>query len=116
MTIQEQLYAMLANATEADERVYPLVAPDNVALPYIIYHCVASRPETVLSGRTDLVNTRMQVDVYARTYAQAQSIRAAVGNLMDGWTVQNVLILAAEFFEADTRLHRVSIDYSIWHY
>ncbi|MFM8809600.1 MAG: methyltransferase domain-containing protein, partial [Chthoniobacterales bacterium] len=62
--------------------VYPQIAPDNVQRPYIVYQRVTENVENVLAGRTGLTNTRLQVDVYATTYAQAQQIATAVADLM----------------------------------
>jgi hypothetical protein len=97
------------------DRVYPLIAPDGVARPYIVYQRVAANTENILSGGSGLVNTRLQVDVYATTYAQAQSVAAAIDALMADWAVQNVSVLSQDFYEPDAKLHRVSTDYSTWH-
>ncbi|SFB02710.1 Protein of unknown function [Collimonas sp. OK607] len=115
MTIQEQLFALLSNATPAAERVYPLIAPDAVARPYVIFQRVSANTENILYGSSGLINTRIQLDVYATTYAQAQDIAAAIDGLMAAWNVQNVSVLSQDFYEPDAKLHRASIDYSIWH-
>lgn len=116
MTMQESFFALVANATDAKDRVYPQVAPDGVARPFIVYQRITVNSENVLSGRSGLINSRLQVDVYASTYAQAQQIAATVNTLMNSWSIQNVLILAQDIFESDVKLHRVMTDYSIWHY
>ena len=113
--IQQQIFALLSGATEAGTRVFPLVAPDGVPRPYIVYQRVSAISENVLSGDAGLTNTRFQIDVYGDTYAQAQTVGAAVIALMAGWSVQNVNLMAQDFFEPDTKLHRCSMDFSIWH-
>ncbi|MDD2728174.1 DUF3168 domain-containing protein [Malikia sp.] len=115
MSIQEQLYDLLSGHTDAGSRVFPQVAPEGTEKPYIVYQRVSSSSENTLDGRSGLVNTRMQIDVFARTYAQALSVTSAIDGLMDAWEVQNISILSADSFEPDTRLHRVTSDYSIWH-
>ncbi len=115
MSMQELFVALVQNATDAQDRVYPQIAPDNVERPYIVYQRVTQNVENVLSGRTGLTNTRLQVDVYASTYAQAQQIATVVAGLMDGWALPNVQILAQDIYESDVKLHRVMADYSIWH-
>jgi hypothetical protein len=115
MSMQELFVALVQNTTDAQDRVYPQIAPDNVERPYIVYQRVTQNVENVLSGRTGLTNTRLQVDVYASTYAQAQQIATAVAGLMDGWALPNVQILAQDIYESDVKLHRVIADYSIWH-
>lgn len=115
MTVQEQFFTLLSNATPAADRVYPLIAPDAAPPPYLVYQRVAANTENILSGASGLINTRLQVDVYATTYAQAQDIAAAIDALMADWAVQNVSVLSQDFYEPDAKLHRVSTDYSTWH-
>lgn len=115
MTIQEQLVALLAHATPAADRVFPLIAPDAATPPYIVYQRVSANTENILSGSSGLINTRIQIDVYATTYAQALGIAAEIDALMADWAVQNVSVLSQDFYEPDAKLHRVSTDYSTWH-
>ncbi len=115
MTVQEQLLFLLTGATAAGARVYPMTAPDAVASPYITYQRISSNTENVMSGDSGLTNTRMQIDVYATTYAQATSIAAQINALMAAWSVQNVSIGSQDFYEDPVQLFRVSSDYSIWH-
>ena len=115
MTIQQQLLALLSGATAAGTRVYPITAPDGVTKPYLTYQRVSANSENVLSGSTGLVNTRMQIDVYALTYAEAASIAAQVDALMAAWAVQNVSGTSQDFYEDPVKLFRVSSDYSLWH-
>ena len=115
MTIAQQVLTLLISATAAGVRVYPLTAPDGVAKPYITYQRISSNSENVLSGSSGLTNTRVQIDVYATTYAQATSISAQVEVLMSAWAVQNVSVLLQDFFEDQVKLFRISHDYSLWH-
>ena len=69
--IQQQLFTLLSGATEAGTRVFPLVAPDGVPRPYIVYQRVSAISENVLSGDAGLTNTRFQIDVYSDTYTVA---------------------------------------------
>ena len=115
MTVQEQILALLSGGTAAGTRVYPLTAPDQVVKPYITYQRISSNSENVLSGNSGLTNTRMQIDVYATTYAEATSIAVQVDALMSAWSVQNVSIQLQDFFEDQVKLFRISHDYSLWH-
>lgn len=113
--MQEQLETLLNNATSALDQVFPNVAPSKPGRPYIVYTRVSANSNNVLSGNSGLINTRMQIDVYADSYAQAQTVAGQVDTLMRGWTLQNVSYPAQDQYEADVRLHRVILDYSIWH-
>ena len=115
MTLQAQFFTLLSNATPALDRVYPLIAPDGVARPYVVYQRVSATTQNILNGTSGLINTRLQVDVYATSYAQAQAIAAAIDALMADWSVPNVSVLSQDFYEPQAKLHRVSTDYSVWH-
>jgi hypothetical protein len=112
-----QLLALLNGNTDALTRIYPQIAPDGpVTTPYIVFQRISANSENVLSGKTNLINTRLQIDVYSKTYVEAQAVAAQIDALMDGWSVQNVSNPAQDAFEPDVRLHRVILDYSVWHY
>lgn len=116
MTIQQQLAALITGGlTGVGARFYPLTAPDQVVRPYATYQRVSANSENSLSGNTGLINTRMQIDVYADTYSQAQSIAAQIDALMSGWAVQNTSQGAQDLYEDAVKLHRVNLDFSIWH-
>jgi hypothetical protein len=116
LMLYEDLVTLLSGATAAATRVYPQVADATPARPYIIYSRISSNSENVMSGSTGLFNTRLQIDVYADTYVAVQALAAEVAALMDGWDKQNVSYPQIDQYEAETRLHRVILDYSIWHY
>jgi hypothetical protein len=116
MTIGNQLYTLLSTgATLATTRVYPLVAPDQVVKPYIVYQRVFGNSENVMSGNSYLTNTRMQIDMYALTYADVTTIAAQVDALMSAWSVKNVSLQSVDFYETETKLFRIAADYSLWH-
>ena len=113
--IQEQFFALINGATGGGSRVYPNIAPDGVTRPFVVYSRVSAVSENVLSGSPGLINTHLQVDVYSNAYSEAQTIAAQIVGLMESWAVQNVLTLELDEFEGDTKLHRVILDFSIWH-
>ena len=115
-TIQEALCSQLNGV--ASGGVFPLTAEQNVAPPYIVYTRVPSAIENTLSGNGNppINNTRFQLDVWASTYAQAQSTAAAVRAAMQSWSVQNVQLMEHDEYEPDVRLFRVIMDFSVWHY
>lgn len=114
-TIQEQLVALLSGNTDAGTEVHPMTAPDGTVPPYITYQRITADEEPVLSGSSGLTNTRVQIDIYARTYAQVQTIAAQVDALFAAWSVQNVSLPAQDLYEDAVKLFRISADYSIWH-
>jgi hypothetical protein len=110
-----QLFTLLNGATGAGSNVFPQISPDGTVSPYITYSRISAQSNNVLSGTTSLINTRVQIDVYANTYALAQSIATQVDGLMASWVFQNVSNPQQDIYEAEVRLFRVLLDYSVWH-
>ena len=113
--IYTQLLTLLSGATDAGTRITAQIADDQPVHPYIVYQRISANSENVMSGATGLINTRLQLDCFADTYVAAQALAKQVDDLMSGWTVQNVSNPAVDAYEPDVRLHRVILDYSVWH-
>ena len=114
MTVQETLYTALQSSVGG--RLYPLVAPSPVTLPYAVYQVISQVPSNVLSDTPGLFNSRMQVDVFARTYAECQTLKATLrGAMATGFGNAAKEINTTDLFEEDAKLHRVSMDWSVWH-
>lgn len=116
MSLQTDLVTLLTGTFAG--RVYPGTAPDDVAVPYLIYSRAAAVEQNTLDtngGTGNDCHTRLQLDVYAATYADAQAQALAVKALLKSWSVENVSELEQDFYEPDTKLHRVMLDYSTWH-
>ena len=99
-------------------RVYPNVAPDLVEKPYLTYSRISGLEETTLDtngGVNNLRNTRLQLDVWAATYGEAQAKAEALRTALKTWAVPNVFQSDQDMYEADTKLHRVMLDISTWH-
>lgn len=112
--IQEQLFTALSGV--AGGRVFPNVAPNNVAKPYVVYSRVASTPENTLADGVPVENTRIQIDCLDTTYAAVISLAEAVKSAMKTSGLINLLLLEQDQYEPDALLHRVILDFSIWHY
>jgi hypothetical protein len=114
--IQEDLVALLGPTFSS--RVYGGIAAEKTLFPYVVYQRIISPIENILDGNGNppINQTRMQIDCWSQSYASAQAAAVLVRGLMKGWSVQNVEISEQDLYEFDTRLHRVLMDYSIWHY
>jgi hypothetical protein len=116
MSIQTDLRALIGAIV--DERAYPVAAPDSPVAPYLTYQRVSAVPQNVMAGNggaAPLMNTRLQIDVYAATYAEAQAKADAIKAALRGWAIQNVTNSEQDLYEGDVKLHRVMIDISTWH-
>lgn len=109
-TIQEQLVAYL----QPIAALHPMLAPQNAALPYVTYQRVANSVNNVLSGPPSIDNTRIQLDVWAASYPDAQALAQSITAAMQQWAVQNVLLTSYDLYEQDVQVFRVLLEFSIW--
>lgn len=93
-------------------KCYPMVAPEKPVVPYAVYFQIANAPEVTTNNMVPIENTRFQVDVYAKTYGQVQSLAADIrAAMLDMGAVPNV---AQDLYEDEVKLYRVMQDFSIW--
>lgn len=129
MTAELALYTLLSEdaavSALAGNRIYPLRAPDRVALPYLTYQRISGARWRSIDGPSGMAQPRIQVDVWADRYDVSKSVAGAVRNALDGWrgTVAGVRVggIALEgdqdLFEdeVDPPLYRVSLDFIVTH-
>lgn len=118
MSLETKLYTLLSGdagvSALVSNRIYPLAAPQQADLPFVVYTRISSGREYTLSGATGLENPRMQVDCYAETYSSAKAIsEAVVTAVRAATTFRTSWDDPRESFEEDETF-RVSIDFSIW--
>lgn len=116
MSMQTEFVTLVTGITAG--RVYPMGAASSPVAPYITYSRVSAIEQTTLDtngGTGNASNTRLQIDVWATTYGEAQSIAGTIKTALKGWSVENVILGEQDMHEPDTGLHRVLIDCSVWH-
>lgn len=112
MAIEGDVQAVLAALVGG--RCYPMVAPDNTVRPYIIFLVVSNVPEVTLDGPVDTENRRIQIDVYDPTYSGVKTLELAIKAAMIAASFTNIPLVSRETYESETKLYRISLDYSIW--
>lgn len=111
--VEQSLFSLLNGLVGG--RMYPLVAPDSPVAPFIVYQNINNSPEVCLDGNIPISNTRMQIDIYDKSYAGVKAIKAAMDAAMQGASLRNVPLNGNDFFEPSVKLYRVQQDYSIWY-
>lgn len=77
MTPESHIDALLAPLV--DGRVYPDVAPQGAAVPYVTYQAVGGDPINFLTGEAPAkANTRIQVNVWAATRLESAELGAQI--------------------------------------
>ena len=86
-TIEEAVYSRLTTfaglADLIDMRAYPLIIPQDAALPAVAYQTIDSNPRHSLTGRSGLTETRVQLTTVAADYATAKRVDRQVRAAFD---------------------------------
>ena len=117
--VEPKIYTLLSGdaliAALVATRIYPVILPQDVTLPAISYSRVSGGQVNSFDGYSDLENPRIQIDVWGETYASVQALAALVHTVMDGATTFGALLESdMDFYEDDTLIYRVSMDFSVW--
>lgn len=113
-TLTEDLEALLTTLAPAGGVWCDINTLGSPTYPFIVFQRIASSPNVSLLGPSDLQNTRFQIDIYTRTKQEQLQLETALENLMAAWAVQNVPLLAQDFYESEVQSFRCSRDYSVW--
>jgi hypothetical protein len=110
-------------AAVGGSRVFPTVMPQGVVASSLVYNVISEITDHHTQGASGLVMARMQLDAYATTPDDADTLARAVKERIDGYaglmgsvTVQGVFADTARTdYQADAKLFRISRDYLIWY-
>lgn len=97
-------------------RIYPSDIPASAADPCAAYQVISDVPQNTLLDGT-LRYGRVQVDVYAQTYDEAQEVADAIEGALkqaSGAGFDSLLDTRRDLYEDEPPRHRVSMDFSIW--
>jgi hypothetical protein len=87
-TVEEVIYQVISGneAVSAliEDRVYPNLAPPDIALPYIVFQVIGGEFEHTMEGPAADSNPRVQVSCIAGSVEDAAALAAAVETLLDG--------------------------------
>lgn len=66
-------------------RLYPLIAEQGAALPYIVYQQISGVRDYTMDGPTGYVDSRYQITCWAATYGAAKRLFEAVRKFFNGF-------------------------------
>lgn len=115
MSVESNLFDALK--TLVSNRVYPDVAPQTVARPYITYTQVGGRAIAYLeSAVVGLRNGRFQVNVWADSRLAAMNLCRQVEDTLVASTTLRAIPLGApvSVYEPETKLYGTRQDFSTW--
>ena len=96
-----------------DMRFYPFgEAPQGVIYPYAVWQTAYGTPENYLSGRPDIDNWGVQIDVYAKDEAAARDVAEKLRDALE--LSAHVVAWRGESQDPQTKSSRVSFDMEFW--
>jgi len=113
---------MIGKILAARCNAYPLSLPQHPTYPATTYQVISTTREHAQGTDATISVSRVQVDCWAETYSEVQTLAAQVHaslsrfkGTVTGITVCDILHdNTEESFEPDTGVYRVSIDYMIY--
>lgn len=113
MSVETDFYsAVTGDATlsaSIGTRCYPVEAPDTGSYPAIVYSVISQVPFAKLC-----LQTRIQADIYATSYAAVKTLRDALVSLINsesGW----LYVGGPDAFETDEGLWHQPVDVTVIH-
>ncbi|WP_219118972.1 DUF3168 domain-containing protein [Janthinobacterium sp. UMAB-56] len=115
MTIEVQVFQALRQLV--DGRVYPDLAPADVARPYIVYQQVGGDAVNFLDGAiSSKRNSRMQVCAWAEARIEASTLIELAELALHAVTALQAVTLGAPVatYDEETTLRGARQDFSLW--
>ena len=115
--IESDLYTHLSSDIDLKElvqdRIYPVKTPNDVLTPYITYSIVSNIDITSLQGDNYANKTRVQLDIFSKSYSEVKEILGAVKSSMYQYKTQVHNFSSRDLYESDTELHRQLIEFNL---
>lgn len=128
MTVQALLHMRLSTfaglTALVGTRVYPNIAPQNAARPYVAYRLVSDIRPPAMGRDSGVARARFQFDAFADEpaggYDAADAIRVQIAAALKRWrdagppVVQDTFLVSQiDLYEDDIRMHNASADYEL---
>lgn len=124
MMLDDALFERLTSGPPAaliGDRVYPVVAPQNVTYPCITWQRISRTDVRSLQGPSGYADVRVQVDCWGLTYTATRALAKAVRLRLDGWDNEGMPVADCALdserdlydASAEPRLHRTTLDFII---
>jgi hypothetical protein len=122
MLLDDALFERLTGGAASalvGQRVYPVIAPQNVAYPCITWQRISRTEVFSLEGPSGYADARVQIDCWAKTYGEARAVANAVRDDLNGWDNEGQPIAdcrldsARDLYDpaAEPKLYRSSLDF-----
>jgi len=103
--------AIVSSGSPLDHRIYPGVADDNAAVPYLTYQVISTSAYNLINGAPDAERKLIQINCIADSYESAKALAEAVKTALN--TATGYLMGEGDDYFPDTENHRVNLDFSL---
>jgi len=107
MTEGKAIYSILTSDSDVNAivgtRVYPQIAAQGAAFPFVVYVLQDTSPSDTKSGVSTLDEIRYDIVVASETYAEASDLTNKIRTALDRYTgtVESVVIDSIQFIDLD---------------
>jgi hypothetical protein len=113
-TLERKLYAALRDKLDSSVPVYPVMIPQDAPYPCVRYSTTLAVPASSLCGSSGLVNSSVQIDVWAHEFAQLRGLREDILTVMQQFEMENILQSEMDLYEPDYRAYQRILSFSVW--
>lgn len=110
---EAQLYSYLAadaGITTITTRIFNGELPENTALPALTLQYLSEESYSTFDGDSGSARSRYRIQVWARTYATAQSLKSAVISAMSRYP----RLILEPLHEEEISVYRFALDYQVF--
>jgi hypothetical protein len=123
----ERLRILILSGNGAPTGVYWVQRPQTSLLPSVVLYRISNIPDYTMDGPSGLIESRVQMDTFAKSYAEAKNTSRILINNISGFhgtigdTKFNLVSIDGErdIYDASEndaeRFYRVSVDLLIYH-
>ncbi len=110
--------ALLADSTTTAlvaARIYPLLASQACAVPFVVFTRISTVPTNTTTGESATHQARFQFDCYDDNLTDANTLADAVQSaVLAASTLRAMRLDRRSYYESDAELFRVLIDFHVW--
>ena len=110
MSIEQSVFAALNTATI---KAYPVEAPQNAVLPYVVYRRISTMRHDTIQGKGTIEQARIQLNCYGASYGAAKTLATSVHAAMSVHFGSKAVHLH-ESDETEDGKNWIWVDYSVW--
>lgn len=112
-TLIEDLQAIL-NPLAAGGSWYAVNTTEPPVVPYVVFLCTSPNTNNTLQGKSNLQNSRVQIDLFSYRAGEIEAIGSAIEEAMSASHLINLQTESHDGFENAVRLFRRTYFFSVW--